>query len=241
MDILILGHNGMLGHMAYKYFNYLGFKVSVTDFRFSSVEFKEFIKSYNGYYIINCIGAIPQKTSQFDINYELPIWLDINSNCKIIHPGTDCELDNDNYGLSKMKSSSFIKSHGVRTKIIKASIIGPELHSKYSLFEWFINNKDNIIKGWKLAMWNGITTLEWCKHCNNLMQNWDMYKIENIIESTCLSKYDLLKLIGKIFNIEKQIEQCNTIILNKCLKGDIKSSNIETQLYELKEYYYENK
>jgi len=140
-NVLILGHKGMLGHMVSKLLIYKGVEVITLNDRWSGVGFKNTIKDFDGEYIINCVGAIHQKTKQFDINWELPQWLDENVNCKIIHPGTDCEMDNDNYGLSKKKASDFILKHGQNTKILKASIIGPELNSNFSLLEWFLSQE----------------------------------------------------------------------------------------------------
>lgn len=237
MNILILGHKGMLGHMLQKYLTDQKHIIQTIKYRFPSTEFKTSILDFKGDYIINAIGAIPQKTNSFNINYELPIWLDKFSNTKIIHAGTDCEIDNDEYGISKKIASDYIKKSSTNTKIIKASIIGPELNSKSSLLEWFLNN-ENEVKGYTKAMWSGITTLEWAKQCLDLINNWDKYKKENIIESTCLSKYDLLFLIKEIFNKNIIISPKDNIIINKCLKGDINAPHIKIQLQELKNYYY---
>ncbi len=236
MNILVLGHKGMLGHMVVKYLTDKHHSISVINDKYPTDEFKQYVLNFDGDYIINCIGAIPQKTNQFNINHELPIWLDINSKCKIIHPGTDCEMDNDEYGISKQIASNYIKKYSINTKIIKSSIIGPELNSKSSLLEWFLNS-DTDVKGYTKAMWSGVTTLEWAKQCLNLINNWDEYKVENIIESTCVSKYDLLNLIKEIFNKNINIIPEDKISINKCLKGNIKSFDIKTQLQELKNYY----
>lgn len=237
MNILILGHKGMLGHMLVKYLTDQNYTIHTINYRFPSKEFKDEILKFKGDYIINAIGAIPQKTNLFDINHELPIWLDKYANNKIIHAGTDCEIDNDEYGISKRIASDYIKKFSTNTKIIKTSIIGPELDSKSSLLEWFLNSETNV-KGYTEAMWSGITTLEWSKQCVNLISNWDKYEKENVIESTCLSKYDLLNLIKEIFNKNINIIPENKISINKCLKGNIKSSDIKIQLQELKKYYY---
>lgn len=237
MDILILGHNGMLGHMVTKYFLDKKINIQTTQHKFPSEEFFNEIKSFNGDYIINCIGAIPQKTKVFNVNIELPIWLSNNVTSKVIHPGTDCEIDNDDYGISKRLASEYIINNSHNTKILKASIIGPELNSKSSLLEWFLNSKGDV-SGYTKAMWSGVTTLEWAKQCFNLINNWDKYKTENIIESTCLSKYDLLSLIKEVFDKDINISPNDSIIIDKCLIGTIKSLDIKTQLIELKNYYY---
>jgi len=239
MDILILGHKGMLGHMLVKYLTDQNYTIHTINHRFPSEEFKNEVLKFNGDYIINAIGNIPQKTNSFDINHELPIWLDKYSTSKIIHAGTDCEMDDDEYGISKRIASDYIKKFSTNTKIIKTSIVGPELNSKSSLLEWFLNSKADV-KGYTKAMWSGVTTLEWSKQCINLINNWDRYKKENIIQSTCLSKYDLLNLMKEVFNKNINISSNDNIIVNKCLTGDIKTKPIKEELIELKEYYYDN-
>ena len=111
------------------------------------------------------------------------------------------------------------------------------MDSKSSLLEWFLNSKTDV-RGYTKAMWSGITTLEWAKQCLNLINNWDKLERENIIESTCLSKYDLLNLIKEIFNKDINVIPEDKISINKCLKGTITVSNIKIQLQELKNYYY---
>lgn len=241
MGIIVLGHKGMLGHMVVKYLSNLNFNIKTISYKFPSKEFEEEIRNFNGDYIINCIGAIPQKTKNFSINLELPIWLSLNSPSKVIHPGTDCEIDNDDYGISKKNARDYIINNSTNTKIIKASIIGPELSSKNSLLEWFLNS-ENEVEGYTNAMWSGVTTLEWAKQCVNIINNWELYNSENIILSTCLSKYNLLNLIKDIFNKEINIKPNNKIHTNKCLiQGNLLVPNIEIQLMELKKYYYDNK
>ena len=240
MDVIVLGHRGMLGHMVCKYLKDQNFNVKITNHKFPSDEFKQEIESFKGDFIINCIGAIPQRTKSFNINIELPIWLSNNTKTKTIHPGTDCEIDDDDYGNSKRIARDYIIENSYNTKIIKASIIGPELDSKNSLLEWFLNSNDEV-KGYTKVMWSGITTLEWAKQCYYLIDFWNEYDKENIIKSTCLSKYDLLSLIKEIFNKDINIIPDSKVIINKCLIGKIVAPEIKVQLEELKNYYYDYK
>lgn len=234
--VLVLGHRGMLGHMVYKYLVDSGFDVTVCDYRFPTDEFKQFVKSYEGDYIINCIGAIPQRTSEFDVNRDLPIWLCCNTTVKVIHAGTDCEIDTNEYGFSKSDAANFIKKYSSNTKIIKTSIIGPELNSNASLMEWFLS-QDGEVQGYTGAMWNGNTTLEWVKQCVALITNWMSYDIETIIESEPVSKFELLHILKDIFDKDIVINAVNAG-KNKCLVGTIQTKSIREQLKELKEYYY---
>jgi len=234
MKVFILGHKGMLGHMVVKYFKSQGIDIATTSKRFPDWNPKIFTQAD---YIVNCIGAIPQRTDNFSINYELPEWLS-KLDKKIIHPGTDCEIDNDGYGSSKRKASEYIINNTVNTKILKTSIIGPELNSKLSLFEWFLSQKGEIF-GYTKAMWNGNTTLQWAKQCLYLIKNWDNHKILSILEGETISKYDMLCLFkdnfyGQANIIPKEVGK------NKCLKGDIKTPPLIEQLNELKSFYYDS-
>ena len=169
MKVLVLGHSGMLGSMVYDYLmgDYsIGFEIvdsltSIPD-RWPEESFKNKIREFEGDYIINCIGAIPQRTDKFEINYELPIWLDENVSCRVIHPATDCEMDEDDYGRSKFKAGRHLAIHGTKTKQIVTSIIGHELNTNVSLLDWFLNSKEEV-SGYSECYWNGNTTLEWAK------------------------------------------------------------------------------
>lgn len=235
MKALILGHKGMLGNMVVKFLQPKCEVVHI-DARFPSDEFKDAIQAFDGDYIINCIGAIPQRTRMFDVNYELPVWLCINAKCKIIHPGTDCEIDENGYGISKRNASQYIKTNSSNTKIIKTSIIGPEVNSSHSLLSWFLNS-DGSVKGYKNSLWSGITTLEWAKICWDMMCNWDSFETENIVSGTCLSKYDLLCLIKEVYNKNIDIVPYENELVDKCLNGNIITKNIKEQLVEMKDYY----
>lgn len=238
MKLLILGSTGMLGHMVKKYLSDF-FELDNLLARWPNPEFEDRIKTSDADFLINCVGAIPQRTDKFDINFKLPIFLDKNFKGRIIHPGTDCEMDRDEYGISKKLARDYIVGEGTRTKIIKSSIIGPELLTKASLLEWFLNSNDSV-KGYSKAMWSGITTLQWAKLCKNLIDDWDSFSKENIVESTCLSKYDLLHAIKSTFNKEIIIYPNDQVKINKCLAGSLKVISIQKQLKELKEYYYDN-
>jgi len=236
MKILILGHKGMLGHMVHKFFQDKGIECVINTCRWSTSCFKKFIKDFDGDFIVNCIGAIHQRTDQFDINWELPQWLDKNTNCKIIHPGTDCEMDDDDYGNSKRIAAEWIKKEGKNTKIIKTSIFGPELNTKASLMEWFLSQEGEI-NGYSEYYWNGNTTLTWAQYCLYLIFHWDKLPTENILEGECMSKYNLLLLLKEIYNKNIIINPINKPSFNKCITGTIKTLPLKEQIIALKKFY----
>ena len=239
MRILVLGHKGMLGHLVEDYLS--GCKeasVSTIEHRWPTNDFKTEVINSNIDFVVNCIGSIPQKTNDFSPNIELPMWLEENldSSIRIIHPGTDCEIDNDEYGTSKRKASEFIQKNSKRTRIIQTSIIGPELSSSAGLFGWFMS-ENNKVGGWTSHMWNGNTTLEWSHHCWDIINNWENYETLTVVEGQTVSKFEILTAIKKVFKKDIVIEAVETEAwVNKCLSGELKTKSLESQLKELKDY-----
>tara|TARA_B110001450_G_C17547578_1_gene451241 strand:- start:583 stop:981 length:399 start_codon:yes stop_codon:yes gene_type:complete len=113
---------------------------------------------------------------------------------------------------------------------IRTSIIGPELKSNPTgLFNWVISQKDNTIHGYSNAMWSGITTIELAKFII-----WSLDKeITGIIHATNslgISKYDLIKLINKTFDLNIDL------IKNKEYKVDKTIINTKINNYSFPSY-----
>ena len=238
MNILVLGHKGMLGNAVHKFLENKKITVLTTESRWPSKEFKSFIKECDCDFVINCIGSIPQRKTEFSINYELPIWLEEETGFKIIHPGTDCEVDSDQYGCSKRRSAEYIVKCGVNTKIIKTSIIGHEVNSSASLLDWFLKQTKQV-NGYNNHFWNGNTTLQWSKVCYDIVKNWESYDRVTTVATEIISKYRLLNIISHVYEKQVLINDYTheKSISNKCLVGNVPVPNIQEQLVELKQFY----
>lgn len=236
MKILILGHNGLLGNMVFKYFKSKNYEIITTDLRWPNEEFKKFILESNVDFIINCIGIIPQKKPKDElyelVNHQLPIWLD-NLNINIIHPDTDEPADTP-YGIAKENAR---KNIGKNTKIIKSSIIGFEKGTNFSFLEWFLNS-ENKVNGYTNQYWNGITTLEWAKYAEKMLLNWNDFDNVTVLSNPeCQSKYNILLLFKKVFNKDIEIISTeSTISKNNCMNGEL-TKKLEDQLIEMKVFY----
>jgi len=253
MKILVLGHKGMLGNMVNSYFKEKN-DVITTDLRWPTNEFKNYISDVDVDFIINCIGAIPQKhynTEDYEnLNVNLPLFLN-STNKRLIHPSTDCEFSGelpypkkydkncvrdakDDYGKSKAKISEILEKKD-NVRMIRTSIIGYELHTSYSLLEWFLNNTSSAVNGFSNYYWNGITSLFWCEIVEKILHNWYNYPTLTDIGSETISKYELLKLFNKVYNkniVINQYKLSNNI--NRVIKSDFLIPSIEEQLYKLK-------
>lgn len=230
MNILILG-KGLLGSAVFDFLTHHGYTVQTNTAYWPSKEFKDQLRNFEGI-CINCIGSIPQKTKDFRVNYELPEFLGGLSNIKVIHPGTDCEIDDSPYGISKAVAADICQDYR-NIKIIKTSIIGFD-KDKASLLSWSL--AQTAVDGYVDAYWNGVTTLKWAEKCLELILNWDKFGKTTVITSKCVSKFELLKTIYKVFGRDVEVNPVSGKGKNKCLVGEY-VGEIEEMLVELKEFY----
>ena len=218
-------------------------------------------------HIINCIGitkfnnAYKNKKLTISLNTKMPIYL--AKLCKLkkiylLHVSSDCVFsgkkgnytDNshkdakDLYGLSKKEGE--VKNKFTTT--IRTSFIGPELNTKKSLLNWFLNEK-KFARGYSKAFFSGITSLEVCKIIynyfikKNILQN----KIINI-GSRRISKFTLLTKIRKIFKKDINIVRYQNFIVDRSLDSkkfrkltSYKMVKWDKMLLELKKFMINNK
>ncbi len=192
--------------------------------------------------IINCIGIIKQrediddKTQTIQINSLLPhLLLNISKNvgAKFIHFSTDCVFSGkegnytekhspdaeDIYGLSKRLGE--INGEGALT--LRTSIIGHELDTKKSLIDWFLSQK-RIVKGFKNAIFSGLTTTEISKVLENIILNNDDLEGLFHLSVNPINKFDLLKLVAEIYKKDIKIIEDNHVIIDRSLN----SSNLRS-------------
>mgnify|MGYP006155089097 CR=1 FL=1 len=190
--------------------------------------------------VLNCIGIIKQLKEAKDpifsieINSLFPHKLAKyikNSKTRLIHISTDCvfsgdkgnyyEKDNsdakDLYGKSKYLGELTNYDNCIT---LRTSIIGPELKGKLSLLEWFLK-EEAPVKGFTNAIYSGFTTLELI----NIIENY-VIKIPRKnglyhLSSNPISKYDLLKIIAKIYNKNILITPYEQFKNNKSLNSDL--------------------
>tara|TARA_B100001564_G_C20631007_1_gene667163 strand:- start:659 stop:1543 length:885 start_codon:yes stop_codon:yes gene_type:complete len=196
----------------------------------------ELLDDLNPDLIINCIGIIKQlKESKnpllsIEINSLFPHRLASHvegSKTRLIHISTDCvfsgekgnytETDNsdakDLYGKTKFLGELLSYKNSIT---IRTSIIGPELKGKLSLLEWFLAQKETI-NGYTKAIYSGFPTIELINIIENyIIPNPQFYGLYNA-SSLPISKYDLLKIISKVYKKEININPFNEFRTDKSL------------------------
>lgn len=190
-------------------------------------------------YVVNCIGLTLRKKELqdiekcYDINSMLPhrlaLW-GLSNNCRVIHFSTDCvfdgkkgaytELDiptaDDAYGKSKFLGEiAYLNSLTMRL-----SIVGRELDANTELIEWLVSQKGKTVSGYAHAIYSGLTTNHVAKQVVNVILNHP--KLCGIFQlaSEPISKFELLKKINEIYNLNVTINQNTDYKSDKSLVCD---------------------
>ncbi|MBN2695032.1 SDR family oxidoreductase [bacterium] len=259
--IIILGSEGMLGHIVYQYlkltdrYNIFGVgrgeskfvdkKLDVTDF--DSLE--SYILDISPDFIINSVGVLV-KASQDNIlnaiklNSYLPHFLSNISRvikAKTIHISTDCVFSGKSGGYSEGSFRDGDDNYA-RTKAlgeidngfdltIRTSIIGPELKSNGTGLLHWFLNQKDEINGYSSAFWSGVTTLQLAKTIEKLLDS-KITGVYNLTTSPNISKYDLLNLFKNIWNQNINIVSNSSYIIDKTLISERDDFKYENKSYK---------
>lgn len=166
-------------------------------------------------YVINCIGVLnkdaeEKKNVAVLMNSYLPHLLagiTKGMSTVIIHLSTDCVFsgkkgkyreDDLRDGESfYARSKSLGELQDDKNITIRTSIIGPDRNENgIGLLNWFMK-QNGTVKGYRKAIWTGLTTLQLAKVIEVLCRN-KCSGIYNVVPDESISKYELLKLINAV-------------------------------------------
>jgi dTDP-4-dehydrorhamnose reductase len=236
MKVLIIGSNGMAGHVITKYLKQKKYDVhtvarSDADFHLNIEnvsEVAQFFSNIDSYdYIVNCIGllvkdSIDRPDRAAIINSWFPHYVEYvlkDTATKLIHLSTDCVFDGRKGEYIETDTHTEMNAYGSSKSLgevnnskditFRMSIIGPEIKSNGTgLFNWIVNNSETELQGWDNAWWNGITTLQLAKCIDQYMQTPIITGVYHLVNNNNkINKYDLLCKINEIFNLGKTIKQ----------------------------------
>ena len=257
MKILVLGKNGMLGHVVFTYFQEKGYEVEGTvthgegilyDANTNMDHIENIILDLKPNVIINCIGILNKiaesnKTLAIKLNSLLPHYINELSqkyNFKFIHVSTDCVFEGTKgkYTESSFpdatsfygRSKALGEIRNDRNVTLRTSIVGPDNNPKgIGLFEWFITQKD-LVYGYSRVIWTGVTTIQLAKAMEKAIKK-DLTGLHHVVNNEFISKKDLLELFKKYFNKTIQIIENEQIISEKTLIRTDQSFNFNIPSY----------
>lgn len=175
--------------------------------------------------VINCIGIVKQLKDaknpvvSITINALFPHQLAelcAARNIRVIHFSTDCVFSgkegpyseedpsdvNDLYGMTKFMGE--IKGENALT--IRTSIVGREFVNPTGLFEWFLSQRSGAVKGFKHALYSGLTTNAMADVVEMILTQYPALSGVYQVSSDAISKYDLLQIVNTVAKTNTKIE-----------------------------------
>lgn len=238
-------------------------RISSTSYEldiYNTEKLKNIIEIEQPDFVINCIGILikgskSNPANAIYVNAYFPhklsqIVSEIIPECKVYHISTDCVFSGkkgayydtdekdalDIYGMSK-NLGELINGHDLT---LRTSIIGPELKvNGEGLMHWIFSQRVvGYLSGYKKSIWSGVTTLELAKVVDACITAdvTGLYQISNNIKIT---KYDLISLIVKEFNLEIKVNEIDGLICDKSIINTVSRdfvypiSSYETMIKEM--------
>jgi dTDP-4-dehydrorhamnose reductase len=185
--------------------------------------------------VINCIGATKHKKegnsplSAIALNALFPhrmAQICALVGARFIHISTDCVFSgndgfysesafadaDDVYGRSKVLGE--VTYGGCLT--LRTSTIGHELHSNYGLLNWFLSQKSSC-NGFSKAIFSGFPTVVFAQVIRDVvLTNTQLAGLYHVAAQP-ISKYELLKMIAKVYKKEIKIVADDSLIINRSL------------------------
>ncbi|WP_027148373.1 dTDP-4-dehydrorhamnose reductase family protein [Methylobacter tundripaludum] len=188
--------------------------------------------------VINCVGATKHKTDGNDPLMAIPLnallphrlaRLCDAVNARLVHVSTDCVFSgkqghyteddlpdtDDVYGRSKaLGEVDYPNAITLRT-----STIGHELQSSYGLLDWFLTQQGSC-KGFKRAIFSGLSSMEFARVIRDIVIPQPSLHGLYHVAGPAIAKYDLLKLIAKVYGKAIEIVPENEFVIDRSLNAD---------------------
>ncbi len=187
--------------------------------------------------VLNCVGLIKQAPTASNVALEIymnalfPHKLAMicqKFNARMIHFSTDCVFNGEKGDYKETDPSDAYDVYG-KTKYlgevtydncltIRTSIIGHGLEAHASLIDWFLSQKGTI-KGYNKVIYSGLPTIEIARIIAEfIIPNKDMKGLYQVTAEP-ISKYDLLKLVSKVYSKNITIEPFNGEVSDRSMNS----------------------
>jgi dTDP-4-dehydrorhamnose reductase len=238
-------------HMDYPIFSNMNILGNISADNLETI--RTAIDKVNPEVIINCIGIVKQLPAAQDplqsiaINALFPHQLAQicrQKKIRLIHLSTDCVFSGHKGNYTETDPSDAEDLYG-KTKFLgevdypgcltlRTSIIGRELDTTHGLIEWFLSQEGKTVSGYKKAIFSGLTTIALSAIIAEILADHPHLSGVYQIASEPISKYDLLNLVKKTYNMKIRIVPDETIINNRSLNPEKfkKETNIKIPSWE---------
>lgn len=248
MRFLILGCNGMAGHMISLYLKEQGHEVtgfartgsslvdSVVGDALDSGLIRELVGIDRFDCVINCIGLLNQfaendHSKAVYLNSYFPHFLaeiTEGTSTQIIHMSTDCVFSGKKGQYTEEdlrdgltfydRSKALGELEDDKNLTLRNSIVGPDIKKAGIGLMNWFMQQKGPVQGYIGAMWTGQTTLQLAKTMETAAKE-RAHGLYNMVPDVSISKYELLKLFNKYLrNNEVEIIPVDKMAADKSLK-----------------------
>ena len=188
--------------------------------------------------VVNCIGLTKHHKKAEDPQLALPLNallphrmadLCAVAGARLIHVSTDCvftgakgnyaESDEPDAGDVYGKSKHLGEVNYPHAITLRTSTIGHELHSAYGLLEWFLSQQGSC-KGFSRAIFSGLPNTEFARVVRDVViPRTDLHGLYHV-GAKPIGKFELLKLIAKVYDKQINIVQDDAFIIDRSLNSE---------------------
>ena len=164
--------------------------------------------------VVNCIGIVKQRDQakaaipSIQVNALFPHQLAKlcgTNDARLIHVSTDCVFSGSRGNYTEYDLPDAVDLYG-RTKLLgeinqrgsltlRTSIIGWELKHRASLLEWFATQRGRTIRGYRKAIYTGLSTATLAELIGDLIETRPDLSGLYQVASNPITKYDLLRCL----------------------------------------------
>jgi dTDP-4-dehydrorhamnose reductase len=102
---------------------------------------------------------------------------------------------------------------------LRTSFIGRELSARTELLEWFLAQNGRRIKGYRRAIYTGVSTLWMAGLIADLIERLPGLSGVYHVAAPPITKYELLRLARKAYNVTVDIDADDTVVIRRDLDG----------------------
>lgn len=244
MRILILGSQGMLGHVVKQYFLEKGHEAEGTSrngdegYEFDAVKdvkaLERIVDDFKPEAVVNCIGILNKDAEEHHAlavmaNSYLPHYADElcqQKGVKFVHISTDCVFDGKRGEYVEDSFRDAVSFYGQSKALgevnndknitLRTSIVGPDRNQNgIGLFQWFMNQQGET-GGFDKVIWTGVTTIELAKAIEKALEN-NLSGLRHVVNNEKIDKYSLLTLFKTHFNKDITITPKSDYVSDKSL------------------------
>lgn len=266
MSVVVLGSDGMLGHVVAHIMSAAGHNVVAIDRSSFNVGDNSYYMDglcvWDGDIVINCIGVLVDESAKDKkkavlVNSLFPHKLSEfcdTAGARLIHITTDCVFDGRTgsyeFDSRHCPSSAYGMSKSLGEPdnciLVRTSIYGPELKKAGTgLLHWFLTFEGDSVNGFVSHYFSGVSTVQLAKKLLHIVDNIDsMPNGPRVFTGFTITKSELLSMISSIFSLKTTVKPTLSPVIDRSMKpwqNVPPFANRKEEVRELLEYMKENR